>query len=340
MSRTDKHVMRACDHSYDLAYVCEHCHEVDFDRREDAPRTPKAQSMTDRERAKAIWNDRIGPTFQGFYTINRSGIIGEIERALAAVRADAAAHFASNLPAIEEAVRAEERERCTGIVRSEAHRLEKEGDEYDQLIVANLLSVAEELRRGDPQSFSEFTAEDDKPAKVGQDAVYVTLKGERVHFWRDEAERAVRELQEALGGDPKSFDLKAKFLALYATFVRQGWDTPEDCERSRELLVPMFAEIKNALDAPRRESPKLSCDSCDDPELGPRSPSEMVHCRGCYAVLEGQADALAAENVRLRKVVDAATSLVAAWCPDDSPEEQRLNDVVHELWASQDEVKP
>lgn len=156
---------------------------------------PKAQSMTDRERAEAIWNDRIGPTFQGFYTINRSGIIGEIERALAAVRADAAAHFASNLPAIEEAVRAEERERCTGIVRSEAHRLEKEGDEYDQLIVANLLSVAEELRRGDPQV--ETTSAD-------KDAVYVTVKGTRHHFWRDEAEQVVRELKAALGADPQT----------------------------------------------------------------------------------------------------------------------------------------
>ena len=55
-----------------------------------------------------------------------------------------------------------------------------------------------------------------------------------------------------------------------------------------------------------RESP-LSCISCDDPELGPRSPSEMTHCAGCYAVLEGELDAL-------RK----ALALAVRWMGDPS----------------------
>jgi hypothetical protein len=49
----------------------------------------------------------------------------------------------------------------------------------------------------------------------------------------------------------------------------------------------------HALDgAQRSETASLKCDSCDVPELGPRSVDEMAHCRGCYAVLEGQFDAL------------------------------------------------
>jgi hypothetical protein len=48
-------------------------------------------------------------------------------------------------------------------------------------------------------------------------------------------------------------------------------------------------------------------------------------------------DRLLAETRELRKVVDAATALVVAWCPDDSPEQWRLHEVVHELWASQDD---
>lgn len=51
-------------------------------------------------------------------------------------------------------------------------------------------------------------------------------------------------------------------------------------------------------------------------------------------------DRLLAENREFRKVVDAATALVVAWCPDDSPEQLRLHDVVHEFWAALDEKPP
>ncbi len=36
----------------------------------------------------------------------------------------------------------------------------------------------------------------------------------------------------------------------------------------------------------------LTCASCDDPDLGPRSPSEMTHCAGCYFALELENDGL------------------------------------------------
>lgn len=150
---------------------------------------PKARSMTDRERAEAIWNDRIGPTLQGFYTVNRGGIIGEIERALAAVRAEA--HDAGGDC---------ERERYSALERAVndwAVAFETGADDRD----AKLYRAHGEFCKVDPDWIEEALRSGDpqvQPTSADKDAVYVTLKGERTHFWRDEAEQVVRDLQAAL----------------------------------------------------------------------------------------------------------------------------------------------
>lgn len=125
---------------------------------------------------------------------------------------------------------------------------------------------------GDPQV---------QPTSADKDAVYVTVKGTRHHFWRDEAEQVVRELQAALASPGALTErLKAETDAVaeelgkridkarYETKDGQGFaamvsDQAADEEqgdrwadaRERELYSPNF--VPSPDDHPRRESPKV-----------------------------------------------------------------------------------
>lgn len=54
-----------------------------------------------------------------------------------------------------------------------------------------------------PKDADDFDANDTAYAHRPNEALYVTIKGQRHHLWRDEAERAVVALQEALGTRPQ-----------------------------------------------------------------------------------------------------------------------------------------
>lgn len=71
------------------------------------------------------------------------------------------------------------------------------------------------------------------------DPIYVTIKGVRHHFWRDEAEAAVKALQEALGDRPSPDDPYLR--ALHEVFERI-----EDCRRTdgRSLADEAYDRVR------------------------------------------------------------------------------------------------
>lgn len=68
--------------------------------------------------------------------------------------------------------------------------------------------------------------------------------------------------------------------------------TIKGVEAAQKAGIPWRNYDDTRPEAARGLGPALSCKSCDDPDLGPRSPDEMRHCAGCYAVLENERDAL------------------------------------------------
>ncbi|HVH46907.1 MAG TPA: hypothetical protein VM925_31405, partial [Labilithrix sp.] len=86
----------------------------------------------------------------------------------------------------------------------------------------------------------------------------------------------------------------------------------EDAYTARGRHAPgcMYVELEDLREAlarrraSRSQAVELHCDSCDDdPRLGPRLPSEMTHCAGCYAVLESHYGAA------LKRVADLSEEL-------------------------------